>query len=482
MAKLKNSRTLISTSTQSWPINLASLAFGIALISTSCKESKKLSLEKQLLPNASGIVAVDSFSIYVETVRIDKPSTKNKPHIVVGCYTDPDFGKIYAEAYTHLRFNGFDTLQFGSRWNDPNYEIDSINFSLVPDFVLGNNTSSNLKIKVFNLSDTISKNKDYDYASVMPYDKNSSLVDFSFPYTDQTTQSVTLKDNTPQFLKTKALFDSCNNLSQWDFIGKFKGLALIPDALSPTYAIGIRGGSYSSLTVNIYYHLTSDPTVPKYRSLGIFDNSALTTARFTHVVNTELPSPINQLGDTLGAFPSSQMGNRAYMNDLLGIRARISFPGLSSFLEEIKGKYMITEATILIPIADQTYNQETTKPTPALSIIECDALGTALTNSSDTLYKYKLIQSEVVSNGKGDLNGVDRDYYTGFQTYYKRFYFPFTLYSQAIASGSKPNNPFMPSLSSYIGTTISQSPLGYTFFDQSQSNGIRLLIILNKLN
>lgn len=482
MAKQKNSRTPISTSIQSWPTSLASLALGIALISISCKESKKLSLEKQLQPNASGIVAVDSFNISVETVRIDKPSTKNKPHLIIGSYKDPVFGKIYAEAYTHLRFYAFDTLRFGSTPQDQDYVIDSVNYSLYPDFALGNNTTARLKIKVYNLTQPIASDKDYDYSAQADYDQSTSLVDFDFPFAAKTVQSVTLKDSTPQFLASKALFQGCNNLSQLDFIQKFKGLAFVPDTAS-TYAFGIRAGSTSGLGVTVYYHLKSDPTVPIYKVLGIYDNSSLTTARFTHVVNTLQPSPLDKLGDAVGGvLPSSQTNNIGYLNDMLGIRTRISFPGFGSFLEEIKGKYIITEASILMPNADQTYNQETTRPTPALSMIECNAVGEALLNSSDTLYKYKLIQSEVVNNGKGDLGGVDRDYYTGFQNYNKRFYFPFTLYSQAITNGSKPNNPFIPSLSSYMGTTISQSPLGYTFYDRSQSNGIKLLVILNKLN
>src|SRR5881392_3443834 len=86
LERLKNSRTPISTFIQSWPTNLASLAFGIAVLTTSCKESKKLSLEKHLQPNASGIVAVDSFQIAVETVKIDTPSTKNGPNLVMGHY------------------------------------------------------------------------------------------------------------------------------------------------------------------------------------------------------------------------------------------------------------------------------------------------------------------------------------------------------------------------------------------------------------
>ena len=435
-------------------------------------------MERQLQPNASGIIPVDTFQISVETVRIDTPSTKNKPHLIIGKYADPDFGEIYAKAFTHLRFYNFDTLQFGAK---DTYGIDSIKFQLYPDFVLGSNTTSNLKIGIHRLAKEIDKDEDYNYLSNISYEEDP-LAEFNFPFAAQTIQSITLKEG-QGFETTKALFESCNNNSQLDFVKNFKGLAFIPDSSSSTYAFGIRGGNSSGLGVTVYYHLASDTTAPLSYVFGIYDNSTLTTARFTHLsVNgtTDLMKKFHT--GELFVLPSSQTGNIGYMNDMLGIRTRISFPGLSSFLAQIKGKYLITEATILMPYTNQSYNQETTRATPALSLIECDPSGIALRNFSDTLYKYKLVQSEQVNGGKGDLNGVDRDFYTGFQNYYKRFYYPFSLYAQSIENEIKPNNPFIPSLSSYVGTTISQSPLGYTFFDQSQTNGIRLLIILNKLN
>lgn len=482
--KRKNSLTLTSTFTQSWPTKLVSLAFGLVLLSTSCKESKKLSLERQLEPNASGIVAVDSFRISVETVVIDTPSTKNKPHIIIGDYTDTDFGEIHAEAFAHLRFYGFDTLKF-----EAGYEIDSINFGLYPDFILGYNTTSNLNIGIHQLTSTIDTTKEYNYRSTIGYE-NDALVNFSFPFTTQTTQSVTLKKDstntklTAQFEATKNLFESCNGFSQSRFTEQFKGLAFIPTKESDnTYAIGLRTGGTSSFGITVYYHIGADQT-PVYRVFGIYDYTSSSIPRFTRVSLSGTPEPMKQFVEgSVKVLPSSQTNNRGYLNDMLGIRTRITFPGVSAFLNQIKDKYIITEATILLPYTDQTYNQETTRPTPTLSLIECDPMGLPLRNTSDTLYKYKIVQNEVSSNGiRGDLNGVARDYYTTFQNYYKRFYYPFSLYAQDIEKGIKPNNPFIPSLSSNTGTFITQSPIGYTFFDQSQSNGIRLLIILNKLN
>src|SRR4051812_36773537 len=96
-ANPKNFLTPILTFTQSWPTKLVSLSLGIAgLLNTSCKDNKKLGLEKHLIDNPAGVYLVDSLKVNVQTVRIDNPSTKNQYRFIVGEFVDPFMGKLKA--------------------------------------------------------------------------------------------------------------------------------------------------------------------------------------------------------------------------------------------------------------------------------------------------------------------------------------------------------------------------------------------------
>ncbi len=435
----------------------------------------------------------DTFRVTVETVRIDTPSTKNLPHLLIGEYNDPTFGNVNATSFSQLALVytnltddlNADTLFFGS-----DAVFDSVSFYLNSDFYLGDTTLNPvLSFSVYHLSETIDSTKAHDYKYTSPKlgMESTPLVTFDqFHFNQSSTGKVSFYGS--DAAQVASTFSAYEGTSRQDFLTKFNGLAFVPNA-GNTYMLGVRAGSASSFSISLYFHNVSDASL-KYYTFAILNNSTDTSycQRFTALDHTP-----PQHGQPMASFPPGiasvsssdpTMLNMGFMNDMLGIRTRISFPTIPAFLEQIKGQYNLLEASIIIPPADSTYTFDVYRqPTPYLKLFECDENGVPLkrnTENADGSY-YEIVQNETYNTFYlGNLNDSLNNYYSPYDYLnYKRFYYPFTLYMKDIGKGIKPNHPFIASLNSYFSTGT-YAPLGYTFYDRSRERGIKLIVYLNK--
>lgn len=421
---------ITSTYILNWPVNLVSLFLCFTSFFYSCKDPKRVSLERQALENPSGIAFTDTFAVKVETVRIDTPSTKNQYHLLLGKFNDDVLGEISASAYAELSFSGFDTLKLD--------RITSITLNLQHNFFIGDTAAKSLNFDISELTEKID--------SATKYNSTSFLGTLSSPYASlslsKNTRSVTLSGS-----ELKSRFEEFLGKPEKEFKEKFMGIKLTPTG-DPSFVVGLNTNTASGFTIKITGHKpnTHDTLLTSY-DLNITSKSQ----RFNNVSydNSKFPSGIN-------AQPLANTNNKGLMNDVLGIRTRISFPGLSSFLKTIKEDYNLMEAFISLPSANG-FSQNVNIPNPKISLMECASDGSVLKNADGS---YKVLQSEINSSYiPGDLYGSSAPYILSYDNLGRRFKFPFSLYAKEIQKGGKENNPFIVTLSA-----DAQSPLSYSYF------------------
>jgi hypothetical protein len=443
-------RKTTSTYTLNWPVNLVSLFLCFTSFFYSCKDPKRVSLERQALDNPSGIAFTDTFAVKVETVRIDTPSTKNQYHLLLGKFNDDVLGEISSTAYAELSFSGFDTLKLD--------KITSISLNLQYDFFVGDTANKSLTFDISEVNEKIDSATNYNSTSTIPTNSNPSTP----AVLSKSARSVTF---TGTALKTR--FEGLENLSlglsEKDFKNQFKGIKLEPTSPS-AFVIGFNTNTASGFKLTVTGHKpnTHDTLLTSY-DLNITNKSQ----RFNNVSydNSKFPPGIN-------AQPLANTNNKGLMNNVLGIRTRISFPGLTSFLKTIKEDYNLMEAFISLPSANG-FEQNVNIPYPRISLMECAMDGSILKNADGT---YKTVQSEInSSNTPGDLYGSSTPYTLSYDNLGRRFKYPFSLYAKEIQKGGKENNPFIITLSSlyYVDT---KSPLSYSY----SGNGIKLVVYHSK--
>lgn len=446
-----------------------------------------------MIDNPAGVYMVDSFKVNVQTVRIDNPSTKNQYRIIVGEFVDPFMGKLKVSSFGQLRFSD----SSNRIPSNATLAVESVAYTLSPSFYLGNG-SKRVAFNIYPLTETISKDQKYDRLSTIGFDSQNLLMKFNFTFGDSSSfTKVKSGANDP----ISQAFLANQGASPDKFVSSFNGLAFVPQPDSSTSALLFNVGDGSAnFTISVNYSYIDGTTNEKI--YGVFNFKIKNESqRFIKVETSSAGYPGDALGEGIGSFETSLTQNKTYINDLLGLRTRISFPGLSDFLRSIKGQYNLMEAAIVLPVSNPSVSFVTGQLQPYVGLIQCDANGKAVKHIDSS---YKLIPVETyrtytVSSSGGltasalyqstldSLHVLNNFNYSPFQDTYKRFYYPFSVYTYLMSEGKKPNNPFLISLYSdpdVRGADQVRTPTGVSFYDPSNSgvDKIKLLIYLNKIN
>ena len=440
-----NFQKATSIFTTNWLVKPTLVVCYFTVFTFSCKNPEKISLERQVSENPAGVFYTDTFQVNTETILIDTPSTKNKPHLLVGKYLDAELGTITCETFTELNVQENDSLIFES--------IDSVTITFNYDFYLGN-TSKDLTLQLEILNDSLRTKLDYNRFSFI--EKLSG-----------TAESFTLKHQGKKTFRSLELKNQFELIKNKNFYKEFKGIS-ISSTSSPGFAIGL-GKETDGLQIKIYTKYTNGiiPTVRLYNLVLSSNSKSFTNVKLEdenpNIYNTNHPI--------------------AYLNEILGIGAKISIPGINAFIERIKGKYIVTEASFQIPSSTE-FEHLTQTVFPAAFLYETKD-GKRFKNQGD----YQIVQREFTkTNGyiKTSLDSNNRPMKQLYSNSTKTIAIPFTLHLQGIASGKFINNPFiLAEASGYIFNSeqySTQSPFTYSFLKgNAWGKKIQFVVYYNKI-
>lgn len=307
----------------------------IGLIATtfvSC-EKKAIQFGSQFVDNDyTQITETDTVTPVVSTVYIDSFVTSNSGIGLIGNTIDPAFGTLLSSAYFQIGVPAYSATS--TQYNDAVYDSISLYVKLSKGLWYGDTTKP-VKINIYQLNEEINipENKSSLYNTNSFSTNSTPLASYSFTLrpnildSSNDTLMIRLPDELGHDLFSKLQNGDASIQSNDQFVNYFKGLKISADAGSNlSFAIS------DSIQMKVFYRVPGVPVYldtfavfPLYNSQYQFNNIAIN--RTGALQQADFGSVHYNIG-------TSQTGNTAFLNPLAGAMIRMTFPTISSVLQE----------------------------------------------------------------------------------------------------------------------------------------------------
>ena len=299
---------------------LTFLAFATSLLFISCDDESDIGLSLQNNDDLLKTSLIDTLTLELSSVLYnEKLNTDSTSILLFGNYEESKTGKTNAIAYFELvpenNRGGFpvntavyDSAVFQTRHYYNAYKYPSIY----------GDVSASLEIKLNELSENL-ENKDYSPLTTLGTETTNLLISPTTtlnPSADSTL-SYTL-DNT----FGQSIFDKY--IDSNTFLNNHKGFALsAPDAKS------IVGLSSSNTKIVIYFHLSTNPSVPYSANLVLSAN----TIRFNNITADFTGTDLNAITQNGHSYPAT---SEVYLKNGVGLGLHVGIPSLGSLIASLK--------------------------------------------------------------------------------------------------------------------------------------------------
>lgn len=304
----------------------------IATTFVSC-EKKAIQFGSQFVNNDyTQITETDTITPVISTVYIDSFVTSNSGVGLIGNTVDPEFGAFTSSAYFQLGAPSFSVTS--TQYNDAIYDSIALYAKLTKGLWYGDTTKP-VKINVYQLNEqiTIPNNGSSLYNTNSFATNATPLASYSFTIKPNALDStndtliIRLPDALGKDLFSKLQNSDVNIQSSDQFVNYFKGLKISADGDSRlSFAIS------DSIQMKVFYKAPAVPVYldtfaifPMYNSQYQFNN--VTINRTGALKQADFGSVHRNIG-------SEQTGNTAFLNPLAGAMIRMTFPTISSVLQQ----------------------------------------------------------------------------------------------------------------------------------------------------
>ena len=350
------------------------------------------------------VIQIDSMSASMSTINFDSLVTSGLSRILVGNYDDPIFGKLKSASYFQLSNANGDYSVGNKSASDTeylNYVYDSIALVLKYDnYYFGDTT----KVQTINIHRLLQKVKPanaddsrfYNNSS-LSYDSNS-LATYSYKPrpTDRDSIHVRLNDEFGQALFTRLKNNEITSLDE--FTEYFKGMVIMPNTSNSSSVIGFSLSSELRLYYSKYQSESEESIVKVFK---VVDN----TKQFNAISSDKTGTLIENLPVSSSKLPSTQSGNKGFIQSGSGVACRIEFPNLKQ-LKYVSENGAIVDAVLKIKPVNNTYSNMVPLP-DSLQVYVADNLNriSGTLNDSEGAATYAIL-----SKKKDELN--ENVYYT----------------------------------------------------------------------
>lgn len=306
----------------------------IATTFVSC-EKKVIQFGSQFVDNDyTQITETDTITPVVSTVYIDSFVTSNSGVGLIGNTTDPEFGTLRSSAYFQLGVPTYSATS--TQYNDAVYDSVALYAKLSKGLWYGDTTKP-VKINIYQLNEEINfpKNESALYNTNSFSANPTPLASYSFTLrpnaldSSNDTLMIRLPDALGKDLLSKLQNSDVNIQSNDQFVNYFKGLKISADAgpnSNLSFAIS------DSIQMKVFYRIPDVPvyrdtfaTFPLYNSQYQFNNITINRTGALQQAN---------FGSVHYNIGTGQTGNMAFLNPLAGAMIRMTFPTISSVLQQ----------------------------------------------------------------------------------------------------------------------------------------------------
>ncbi|HTR27784.1 MAG TPA: DUF4270 family protein [Puia sp.] len=341
--------------------------------------------------NSANIVVVDSSTVLLSTVYVDSVASASTSYLQVGTYRDAYMGQVTSQAYLQLRPPSFLPAL------DPQRDAyDSIGMTLF--FRKSNpfygDTTLPQSFEVHQVVDTLYQLPSYSngwfsnqYLPLGPSLGSTTVtIAPNLPYTSQNagdTVKIRMDDAIGQQLYNMAYNKSDTLTTLSTFLNWFKGICITPGAGSPG---GAMYGFFDSCMMRVYYRENTNG-VSKGKSIDFILYTPST--QWNYITNDRSGSPLANLVTPTSvtqpppSTPSSLTGNASYVDNMLGLTTKLTFPYLSAISQRPDYIGLLRAQLTVVPIAG-SFSTTWTLP-PQIGIYRTDLhnqLGGAILSST----------------------------------------------------------------------------------------------------
>ena len=325
-------------------IILSFFIIGIILIG-SCTKTNEFTIGKDFVESRTRLQVIDTFRVDLSTVLLDSVITSSSKMAYVGHYTDTIFGSISCESYFDLAYESFSEI-------DAKALYDSSAFILQYTDNNFGDTTSLMSINIHRLTE-----------SIVPFDKSYLFNTSKFAYESQAMGSVSFypqphSSDTAVSINVNsfgaALYDLIKNkdekvsTEEW-FKDYIKGFVLTSGTADNKALIGFNAGQ-EYLVLKIYYHI--DKEEPEKKAITIKMGEA--AHQFNNVKFDFTNTPLYNIKMEGYEVPSTETGNRVFMQGMIGLFPKLKFSSLEEILASENWK--ILKAELIIEPVPHSYD------------------------------------------------------------------------------------------------------------------------------
>ena len=323
------------------------------------------------------VIAIDTLTVEVSTVKLDSLVTSSESRILVGNYDDPLFGKIKSDSYFQVATTSYNLYSQNSDTDATGYVFDSIAVILRYDDYYYADTTKSQTLDIHRVLKNFKPNRDDD-----SFYNNSSLA-----YDGISLGSITYK---PKPIGNDSINIKLDNQFGTALFNKFKNNEITTSDEFTEFLKGfvIKSSSGTSGSI-IGFNLSS--VLRMYYSKGIGgtdDNYTMDFAisdiskQFNAVSSDRTGTLIQDLPLSKANLSSLYTGNKGFIQSGTGIACRIDFPYIKQ-LSYIADKGAIVEAKLIIKPEKNSFSEMFPLP-ETLSVFVVDKLNRIRSTLTDS--------------------------------------------------------------------------------------------------
>jgi len=314
---------------------------------SSCNKSD-FSIGEDFVESRTQLKIIDTFKVDLSTVLLDSIVTSQKSIALVGNHKDDVFGTINASSYFKMAYSTFEVL-------DDKAVFDSANFCLKYSGYSFGDTTSLFTISIHELTEKIELGDRSSFYNINKFNYSSDVIGsktfYPTPNYGETREDTIVYIHINEF--GEKLFDMIKDedvvVSDKDLFEDYiKGFVLTSENPSNNVILGFTADA-SSLYFKIYYHLDKEDPEAEKKEISITMGEQ--GYQFNHVDNDFSGTAIEKLNQFDDVLPSTETGNKAYFQGLIGLMPKVQFPTLGNIF--LNPDWKILKAELIIePVSD----------------------------------------------------------------------------------------------------------------------------------
>lgn len=298
----------------------------VVLLLFSCSEENDLemfTIGNNFISSQTHVVMVDTFSLKLSTFLIDSIPANSPGNLLVGRYNDEFFGKVSATTYFQLNIPSVNTMEEEA-------VFDSLMLVLKYNGLSYGDTTKQQSLLVYEVLEDIEETDDlyiYNTSSFSTAESPLGTITFTPKPNRDDSLVIRLNDELGNTLM-QMIKENADEISTVDkFLDFFKGIALVPG----TEDASLLGFHSTDSLVNmvLHTHLVGQTRTETRYSFQMYSAESC----FNNIVSDRRETFIEKLSTQKINIPSSETGNKSFIQAGTGVVTRLDFTGLEKIME-----------------------------------------------------------------------------------------------------------------------------------------------------